>query len=264
MEKIKQLLRVTLSIITKSDLVIEVVDAREPNLTRSIFIEKYSKSRNKMLMIAINKSDLVPREVAEGWKIYFEEKENIKSVYLSSTQHLGTKILRDTIKELLKGKGGIVVLVGYPKTGKSSIVNALKGKHSAPTSSLPMSYGYTKVPQKFRIERDIYVWDTGGIIPPDGSQLERAIRGENIDLLEDPVKVAVMLIEHVEKYSKDAFRQAYGIDYTMPYELLEKIAIKRGWFYKTTKEPLIEEAAKAIIREYHEGKIKYYVPPFSP
>lgn len=260
MEKIKQLLRVTLSLITKSDAVVEVVDAREPDLTRSKFIEKYALTRNKGLLIAINKSDLIPREVAEGWKRYFEVKEGINAVYLSSTEHLGTKILRDAIKSMVR-KEGTVVLVGYPKTGKSSIINALKGRHSASTSSIPMSPGYTKAPNKFKIGEGLYIWDTSGIIPPDGSELERIIRGVNVDLLEDPVRASLMLIERVEKYNKDAFREVYKIDYSNPHELLEKLAIKRGWFYKSTKEPLIDEAAKAIIRDYHTGKIKYYVPP---
>ncbi len=41
---------------------------------------------------------------------------------------------------------------------------------------------------------------------------------------------------------------------------MERLAIKRGWFYKTTKEPLIEEAARTIIRDYHKAKIPFTCP----
>lgn len=28
-----------------------------------------------------------------------------------------------------------------------------------------------------------------------------------------------------------------------------------------TKEPIVDEAAKAIIRDYHEGKLNFYITP---
>ena len=82
-----------------------------------------------------------------------------------------------------------------------------------------------------------------------------------MDELEDPVKVAIELIKRVEAFNPSAFKEAYGLDYSNPYELLEKLALKRGWVYKSDKEPNVDEAAKALIRDYHGGKIRYSVPP---
>ncbi|MFP3164696.1 MAG: GTP-binding protein, partial [Acidianus sp.] len=75
------------------------------------------------------------------------------------------------------------------------------------------------------------------------------------------VKVALLLIDRIEKFDKNALKSAYKLDYSDGLDLLQKIAIKRGWFYKKDKEPLIEEAARQLIRDYHEGKIIYFTLP---
>lgn len=251
-----------LQLIKRSDIVAEVLDAREPSLTRSKKIENFAIKNNKKVLLILNKGDLVPLWVLKAWKQYFESNEDIKTIYISSTHHLGTKVLRDTMKALLKGQKGIVLFVGYPKTGKSSIINALKGKHSAFTSAHPLEYGYTKTIQLFKIDNKIYAWDTPGIIPPDGDELEKIIRGYNVDRLEDPVKPALLLIERILKFTSAAIlKQIYKTEFSDPYDLLVKIATKRGWINKTDKEPNVEMAAKAIIRDFHEGKITYYTLP---
>jgi len=103
--------------------------------------------------------------------------------------------------------------------------------------------------------------DSPGILPVEGNILERVLRGFPPEKLVDPVNPAIMLIKRVLEFNPTAFRDYYGIESTDPLEILERLAIRRGWFYKKTKEPLIEEAARALIRDYHDGKIVYYVRP---
>ncbi|BCU71347.1 GTPase [Stygiolobus caldivivus] len=255
------MIRSILALINKSDVIIEVLDSREPDLTRSRKIENFVMRKKKRLLIVLNKGDLIPLEVLQKWKEYIEKNDGIPTVYISATNHLGTKILRDKIKELLAKREGKALLVGYPKTGKSSIINALKGRHSATTSKFPMSSGYTKAVQLFRIDSRLYVWDTPGIIPPDGNELERVIRGINVDKLEDPVKAAKLLFDRIQEFNTNTIKEIYGLDFSDFYDFLNKLALKRGWIYKTSKEPNIDEAAKTLIRDYHDGKIIYYSYP---
>ncbi len=49
-----------------------MLDSREPDLTRSRYVEEKVVKMGKKLLIAINKGDLVPLEVLKGWKKYFE------------------------------------------------------------------------------------------------------------------------------------------------------------------------------------------------
>lgn len=70
-----------------------------------------------------------------------------------------------------------------------------------------------------------------------------------------------MLLEKALRYNPRSVKDAYGIDEKDPYKILELIALRRGWRYKSDGEPLIEEAARTVIRDYHKGKLLFYVPP---
>ena len=244
------------------DVVLEVVDARDPIGTRSRKLERIVERMGKKLIIVINKADLVPREVLEEWKRIFED-EGYPTVYISARDRLGTSILRKTILKVADKKGETVrvAIVGFPKVGKSTIINVLKGKHSASTSPIPGSPGYTKRIQWYRVDKKILMLDTPGILPVRGDDIEAAIRGKPPDELKDPVKPAVELLKRVLDHNPNVIREAYGIDEKDPYKILEKICEKRYWYYKKDKEPLIDEAAKTVIRDWHRAKLVFYIKP---
>jgi len=246
--------------IKKSDIVVEVVDIRDPIHTRSRRVEQMAHALDKEILIVLNKSDLVPRRVAEKWKRIIEG-QGYEVLYVSSRMRLGTRMLRGAIKALAGEKPFVAVVVGYPKTGKSSIINAIRGRKGAPTSPIPLTPGYTKNLQLLKIEPGFYMIDTPGVIPIEGGWPEAIIRGKSPEDLRDPVPPAIALIEKALKYNPLIFKTTYNIDEQDPYKILEEYAIKRGWFYKKTREPLIEEAARAIIRDYHKAKLLFYVPP---
>lgn len=247
-------------IVRRADVVLEVVDARDPMSTRSRRLERMVNALGKKLIIVINKTDLIPLDVAAKWKRIFED-QGFPTVYMAARDHKGTRVLRRTIRRVVEEYPAIVAVTGFPKTGKSTIINALKGRHSASTSPIPGSPGYTTHAQLYRIGENLYMIDTPGIIPVEGGYLEAVIRGRPPEQLRDPVKPAVMLLERALRYNPNAVRDAYKIDERDPYKILELIALKRGWRYKSDGEPLIEEAARTVIRDYHEGKLLFYVPP---
>jgi len=247
-------------IIRRADVVLEVVDARDPMSTRSRRLERMVNALGKKLIIVINKADLVPRDVAEKWKRLFVD-QGFHAVYMAARDHKGTRVLRREIRRVADESPIVVAVTGFPKTGKSTIINALKGRHSASTSPIPGSPGYTTHAQLYRIGQSMYMIDTPGVIPVEGGRLEAIIRGRPPEQLRDPVEPAVMLLRRALRYNPLAVKEAYGIDETDPYRVLELIALRRGWRYKSDGEPLIEEAARAVIRDYHEGKLLFYVPP---
>jgi len=248
-------------LVLTSDIVLEVVDIRDPINTRSTKLEGIVSELNKSLIVVINKSDLVPRNVAESWKKYFNEL-GLNAVYISARDRLGTRVLRSEINKLkLSKKPLVIAVVGYPKVGKSTLINTLKGRHSASTSTTPGSPGYTKKSRLYRISGGIYLIDTPGLVPPEGDDVELVIRAKPLDEIENVVNVATRLISKILKYNKTAFKDAYDITDVDPYKILEVLALKRGWISKRDREPLIHEAAKTVVRDYLDGKIVFYYTP---
>jgi len=247
-------------LIDMSDIVLEVVDIRDPIHTRSPKLESMVLSAGKPLLIVLNKSDLVPRSIAEEWREFFEGR-GIGAVYISARDRLGTKILRDRIKEMVSKRPIVVAITGLPKVGKSTLINTLKGRHSAGTSPYPGTPGYTRRSQLYRVERNIYVIDSPGLVPPEGDDVEVIIRSTPVDDMENVVSIAAKLIMKILTYNQLAFKAAYGIDEGDPIKILEALAIRRGWVTRGGGEPLITEAAKCVIRDYLDGKLTYYIRP---
>jgi len=72
-------------VLTESNLILEVVDARIPFETRNSVIESLAKERNKSLIVVLNKSDLVPREFIKEVKEKIEKDfPHIKILVLKS------------------------------------------------------------------------------------------------------------------------------------------------------------------------------------
>lgn len=63
-------------VIERSDLIVQIVDARNPLLFRSDDLEKYVKEvdAKKRNLLLINKSDMLTEEMREEWAQYFDEK----------------------------------------------------------------------------------------------------------------------------------------------------------------------------------------------
>jgi hypothetical protein len=247
-------------VIKRSDGVIEVLDARDPLGTRSLRAEGIARAFGKKVIIAINKVDLIPKDVAKRWLDYFDSL-GLRAVLVSSLRGYGKGTLKAEMLKVSSGGTSTFSVVGYPKTGKSSIINMFKGYRSASVSKVPGSWGHTKGYTIYRVAKDIYVIDTPGTIPVEGDELESIIRGRSPEELRDPVRPAVLLIERALRYNPNSIAEAYGVLEIDPYKILERIAMRRMWIYKSTHEPNIEEAARTVIRDYHRGKLWFYVPP---
>ncbi|XP_037530512.1 large subunit GTPase 1 homolog [Nematolebias whitei] len=72
-------------VIERSDVVVQIVDARNPLLFRCVDLELYVKevSPHKVNLLLVNKADLLTREQRRGWARYFE-KEGLRAVFWSA------------------------------------------------------------------------------------------------------------------------------------------------------------------------------------
>jgi len=255
LEKPREWLReksIAKKILTESNLVLEVIDARIPFETRNAVVEQFAKERNKSLIIVMNKSDLVPKDFLMKAKQMIEKEYPV--VIFSAHKNIGIKELQEKLKEIAKKKGIIKVgVLGYPNVGKSSIINSLKKKKVAITSPKP---GMTTGEKLIKLDENIFLIDTPGIITLE-FQENLALKGSYIpEKLEQPVEITLKLIEKIYKEKKEALKELYKIE---PEEdslkTLEKIAEKLN--YKISGGELdLDRAAKKVLWDWIKGNLK--------
>ncbi|MHA1721643.1 MAG: GTPase [Candidatus Baldrarchaeia archaeon] len=242
-------------VISEADIVLEILDSRDPESFRNKKIEEIATKQGKKLILVINKSDLVPKDTLEKWKRKLSKE--YPTVYISSKDRLGTRILRKTILKHASRIPVKVALIGYPNVGKSSIINVLKGKHSAGTSPIP---GFTKHSQLFRITPKIFILDTPGVYPAEDEVSLMLKSALEVEKIKDPINCALELIKFVKEKDPEQLIKAYGIESNDDLEFLEKLAIKRGRLLKGG-EPDVEEMARIILRDWQRGKIIVWKDP---
>lgn len=243
-------------VIREADVVLEVVDARDPYGTRSREVEALARREGKPLVIVVNKADIVPKEVLEEWKRVLSRE--FPTIFVSAKKRLGTRKLWVAIKKATDKRPVKVAVVGYPNVGKSTIINVLRGRHSAGTSPIP---GYTKHAKLVRAATWLKVIDTPGIVPTRGSEEELVIKcALSPESLEDPIPAALRLIEIALERDPEIFAKTYGVGSREPARILEELAERRKLYLRGGKLN-VEEAARVLIRDWQKAKLVIYFTP---
>lgn len=235
-------------VIEKSDIVLEILDARFIEKTKNSRIEHRVKNRNKILIHVINKCDYADKKYLDEIKPTLEN-----CVFVSATKHFGMTMLRQKIRILAhknKINKPIVGVVGYPNVGKSSIINVLKGKASAKTSAEP---GYTKGAQYLRIGNDFLMIDTPGVISKEKNEEGELvlIGAKNPYTMKDPDLSVIQLI----KDHPGLIEKKYGVAVKKDEEAtIEDIALKLN-LKKKGNLPDIARTSRKILQDWLTGKI---------
>ena len=231
-------------VIQQSDIVLEILDARFIEETRNKQLEK----KIKILIHVINKCDYVD-------KTYMDEaKKNLENcVFVSAKKHLGTTLLKNKIKQLAnqnKIKWPKVGVIGYPNVGKSSVINALKGKGSAKTSP---EAGYTKGKQYLRIDNDFLMIDTPGVISKEKTKVEELvlIGAKNPYTIEDPDLAVIKLLKKRPGLAEKKYNVKIKPN---KEETIEDIALKLN-FKKKGNLPDVDRASRRILQDFLNGKM---------
>ncbi len=238
--------------IDQSDIVVEVLDARFPELTRHFRIEQWIVRKHKKLVFALNKTDLITKATAEKHKQALSRYA--ETVFLSAKQKQGTGMLRKTLQRMAFKPRTIVAIIGYPNTGKSSLLNTLVGRKAAKTAS---QAGYTRGRQLVKMDTNLFLIDSPGVIPLDKrDDIELALVGaKSPNQLPDCVGSALGIIQWMHQQNPKSIRENFGTNETNPELVLEQIAIKKKKLIQGGK-PDIENTAKIFIAEWQKGKIK--------
>jgi nuclear GTP-binding protein len=155
-----------------------------------------------------------------------------------------------------------VGFIGYPNSGKSSIINTLRKKKVCTVAPIP---GETKVWQYITLMKRIYLIDCPGVVPPNNNDTEEDILLRGVVRVEN-VENPEQYIEAVLKRTQPRhIQRTYDIkSYTDAIDFLTILARKGGRLLKAG-EPDLDGVAKMVINDFLRGKIPWFTaPPHSP
>lgn len=271
-------------VVEKADVILQVLDARDPLGCRVREVEELvlNGGAGKRIVLVLNKIDLVPKDVLEGWLKYLR-REFPTVAFKASTQSQRSNIgqLRgnvegntseclgaDTLVQLLKNycrskdiKTAITVgVVGYPNVGKSSLINSLKRSKVCKVGAAP---GVTTSSQEIHLDRNIKLLDCPGIVfsasnaTDDGDLFLRNCL--KVEQIEDPITPVSKIVERCA--SPEQLMALYQIPaFRDTSEFLLHVARRQGKLLKGGL-PNFEAAAKAVLNDWNQGKIPYYTSP---
>jgi nuclear GTP-binding protein len=282
-------LRELRKVVESADVIIEVLDARDPMGSRALAVEAtVSANPNKRLILVLNKVDLVPRDVTRGWlavlrrahptvafKASTKEKagrgaavdsgiaaEDASDQVLQRGGAVGGEALLNVLKNYARSgdmKTSIAVgVIGYPNTGKSSLINSLKCESVVSTSSVA---GHTKSMQEVKLDKNIRLLDSPGIVFDDADGEATVLRNcVNPDDIEDPEGVIAAMLRRcgpeqlMKVYSLPAFGQN-DADTFLSFVSRRLGKMKRGGI------PDKAAAARAVLNDWNSGRVPYYTAP---
>mgnify|MGYP000021189926 CR=1 FL=1 len=247
------------------DLVIELVDARIPLSSRNPDIDELGK--NKYRLILMNKADLADKRATDAWSQFFREKGYFV-VSLDARSKSGMKSITDIIMEACKEKierdrkRGIknrpvrAMVVGIPNVGKSTFINSYAGKACAKTGNKP---GVTKGKQWIRLNKNLELLDTPGILWPKFEDQEVGIRLAFVGSIKDDIlnmeELALKLIDYLKERYTGLLEKRYGISEAgNAVEILGDIAKARGCL-KKGEELDYTKASGLLFDDFRGGKI---------
>lgn len=260
-------------VIDQSDIVILVLDARDPEGCRSRLVEeevRRRESEGKKLVFVLNKIDLVSKENAQQWLRYlrhstptlpFRSASSNQRSNLSSTTAPGLMRLLKAFKP--SSQSITVGVVGFPNVGKSSLINSLKRSKACAVAAQP---GHTKDLQSVQLERGIKIVDSPGVVFDEDDSSDSSQRGSillrnvvKVEDIEDPIAVVEEILARTEH---ETLQKLYNLpQFSSTLEFLTMLALNSGRLLKGGT-PDILAAARHVLMDWNHQKIPYFsVPP---
>ena len=185
-------------VVEQADVVLYVLDARDPEGTRSRDVERSvmaAADGGKRLILVVNKADLVPPKVLRDWLVYLRRyfptlplraSNGASNAHTFKHHNLTVQSTSETLFKALKSyaasrqlkRAVSVGVIGYPNVGKSSVINALlsrmSGKGASASRACPAGAeaGVTTAIRSVKIDSKLTLLDSPGVVFPSSSSIQ--------------------------------------------------------------------------------------------
>jgi nuclear GTP-binding protein len=288
-------------VVDSADVVLYVLDARDPNGTRSREVERQIMSMDggeKRLILVLNKIDLVPPPVLKGWLTYLKRffptlplkasngAPNAQSFDHKSLTAQGTsQALLSALKSFAHSKqlkrSVTVGVIGYPNVGKSSVINALTGRLGGSQASCPTGAeaGVTTSLREVKLDKKLKILDSPGIVFPNTEGVKGPTADQQASLvllnavppkqINDPIAAVSLLLRRFST-SQTLFQKLLDVYGIPPLANLAIADLTKNFLIEVARKrgrlgkggvPNLDSAAVAVIMDWRDGRIQGWIDP---
>ena len=188
-------------------------------------------------------------------KVDSRSGSGMKAIQAAIQEACKEKTERDR-KRGIKNRPIRAMVVGIPNVGKSTFINTFAGRACAKTGNKP---GVTKGKQWIRLNKNVELLDTPGILWPKFEDQEVGMRLAYIGSIKDDIlnmeELALNLIEFMRTQYPGVLAKRYGIqEEGTQVQVLEALARSRGCL-KKGEELDYSKASLILFDDFRSGKI---------
>ncbi|KAF6006022.1 hypothetical protein HII12_005245 [Brettanomyces bruxellensis] len=297
----KQFDKVFKNVLDAADVVLYVLDSRNPEATRSRKVEEaILNNQDKRLIFVLNKVDLVPEPVLKNWIQYLQKFFPTVPVKGSTgtngsgafnkklTQASTSGQLLEALKlyaERANLKRSITVgVIGFPNVGKSSVINSLTTRRGRSGKLCPVGNeaGITRNIREIKMDNKLKILDSPGIVFPEKGDSSKSMGEFESELvllnalpkkeIKDPERAVKLLIKRLSNDSEmaDSFKNYYNLPALPALSLLD--FVKQVLIYIARSHgrlgkggiPNLSSAAVVVLNDWRDGKFHgWNIPPLT-